>query len=154
MEKKKVSILKNKWFWIIVLPLAIIYAVVSGDSEEANPKIETVEKLVNWDEMNSNEKQEWMEAYFKSPDDKGYALVTQMQNAVKKQFNNPSSVSFSMSTPLILDRAYVVDEQQGFAFVNGSGTAKNGFGVKQDFKYRVKIKVTPNIASVQEAFVD
>jgi hypothetical protein len=123
---------------VIALFIIIVVAVVS-----LVPKTTaTVQPAQQWKDMQYEQKEAWIKKYLKDPDDQGYALISEMNKAVKSKFNYPKEVDFNFGESPTFNNVRIVDAESGTVFVEGGGTAKNSFGVKSTFTYSVRLKVT------------
>lgn len=121
--------------------LAIIVLAIIGNFLPQKEDVKNVATEIPWEQKNMEQKQKWLEAYFKNPDDAGYQLIALMDEEIKKQFNFPKEVEYKERPTFV--RALVSQADSGWVFVKGSGTGKNAFGVKEGFKYKCRLTITP-----------
>lgn len=149
MEKKTEPSKKTQLIaglFSLAVTLFIVYKCTSTDNNLTLSK--------PWNEMSYQEKQTWIEAYLKSPDDAGYQLIAMMNEGIKQKFTYPKEVEFDFGSAPTFQNAKVGDADSAWVFVAGSGTAKNVFGVKTGFRYLCRLTINPSTRRLNEINID
>lgn len=127
--------------------------VVIGISESETTEIPTTPEKIDFEVATYEEKQAYLQAYLKNPDQSGFDMQEQMANQIKKRFNNPKTVRFGSTYPL-LSNGRVVEADSGWVFIDGKGTAENAFKQESNFTYTVKLKITDKTINIEDIQVN
>jgi hypothetical protein len=146
---QKFKNLSGKQQGCLVIALLFVTFIVTVSILMSNDKTVPTK---DWQQMTYEERQKWIEAYLKDPDDAGYQLVAMMDEGIKNKFSFPKEVDFE-DRPTFL-KAYVVEADSGWVFVNGKGNAKNAYGVKVGFSYQCKLTITKTKRELTEIRVN
>jgi hypothetical protein len=124
------------------LVLLLFILVLIGSIIESDSKIDT-ESVLNWDTVSYERKKQWLEEYVQSSDNSTIDLAIMAQEGIKNKFRYPREVEFDFGSHPSLSNAVIGDADSAWVFINGTGTAKNEYGVRQSFKYLVKFTIKP-----------
>lgn len=158
MKKSIFSIITKKNLLAGIITLVVLIAYLTNDTSKKNSEstattTEPVASPFDWKTATYEDRQKYIENYLQHPNDAGYTTVNNIRQAIKKRFNYPKSVSFNLSTPPILSRAYVVEADSGWVYLSGSGTSENAFKQETSFYYAVKLKVTDEVIQILDVNV-
>jgi len=94
-----------------------------------------------WDHMNNEKKKEWIKKQMES--EAALNLNTDIQDNIAKRFNYPMTVEYKLGNRPCFVNAVIANPESGFVVINGTGSAKNAFGVPSAFTYHVGMYITP-----------
>jgi hypothetical protein len=111
-----------------------------------HPSKENLEGLnrVDWDSTSIEQKENYLKAVLTSPPNDLMMMQESVKQEIKSKFNYPEEVEF-IEKPSFNEYGMSIDDvQKGKFYANGTGTAKNTFGVKISFKWHTSILYTTN----------
>ena len=127
----------------IVLGLFLLFGiflfigiVLSPDSSKTNEQANYKNKT--WSQMNDRMRAAYI-------DDKMNASKYNLRKALKKQFNNPSTVSYSW----LQDDHIILDTAMALVRKDLHGTAKNSFNLDKEFKATVIFMINDSTFKVE-----
>ncbi|WP_346237749.1 hypothetical protein ABDK00_001565 [Niabella insulamsoli] len=145
-ERKKAP----KWF-IALFIVAVLFIVIKCMRGDDNPQIKETENVA-WEKMSYEQKEAWIQYRIENND--GGISITNLKDAIAKHLNYPNDVNYSLDETPTLQRGRIVDAETGTVFIEGSGTGKNAFGVKEAFKYAINLKVTKDSMYIADVSVN
>lgn len=141
---------------VIVAVIALIIGNVFFGTNEPKKEVVVDPTIENIDFSTATyeQKQAFIEAYLKNPNQAGIDVETQMDAQIKSNFNYPKTVDYNLGESPLLMHGRVVDADTGVVFLEGTGTVENAFKQEEGFTYSVRLVINDKSISIEKVSVN
>lgn len=139
----------------VIVVIVIIVAIVSPSSDSSVPHLTKKQ----WKTMSDEAKEAWINKEINTENDKNTSAEINLEDLIKNHLSYPEEANIPWSEKPFLSRAHIggIDTDSlgsGIIAIYGSGTTKNGFGVKVRFHYHVALIIRPDTLYVDQLDVN